>query len=51
MVVTLLPCDVTTCWNSTFDMLEYALDHRKAIDALTQQWELKFEELCDVLKV
>ncbi|KAG2341486.1 hypothetical protein BDR05DRAFT_845595, partial [Suillus weaverae] len=30
-----MPRDVATCWNSTFDMLEYAIEHRKAIDAVT----------------
>lgn len=56
--------DVLTCWNSTFDMLEYSLGHRKAVDTVTQRRELglrKFEltdheweiagQLCDVLKV
>ena len=41
-----MPRDVTTCWNLTFDLLEYALKHRKAINLVTQQRELglrKFE--------
>ena len=44
-----MPRDVATRWNSTFDLLEYALKHRKAVDLLTQRCELglrKFE-LCD----
>ena len=44
-----MPRDVATRWNSTFDLLEYALKHRKAVDLLMQRRELglrKFE-LCD----
>ena len=64
MSVTNMPRDVSTRWNSTFDMLSYALVHREAIDAVTQRRELglrKFElvdheweiveQLCNVLKV
>lgn len=64
MPVTLMPRDVATRWNSTFDMLKYALEHRKAVDVVTQrrdlglrQFELTDEEweiagqLRDVLKV
>ncbi|KIK77116.1 hypothetical protein PAXRUDRAFT_167770, partial [Paxillus rubicundulus Ve08.2h10] len=46
MTVSLMPCDVVTHWNSTFDMLEYALKHRKAVDTMTQRRDLglrKFE--------
>lgn len=63
-VVTLLPRDVAHRWNSTFDLLRYALSHRKAIDTMNQhrdlelrKFELKNEEwklmqqLHDVLKV
>jgi len=64
MSATLMPQDVATRWNSTFDMLKYALEHHKALDIITQQWDLglrKFEltdkeweiasQLRDVLKV
>jgi len=27
--------DVPTCWNSTFDMLEFAIHYRVAIDTMT----------------
>ncbi|KAG2094204.1 uncharacterized protein F5147DRAFT_585136, partial [Suillus discolor] len=37
MSVTNMPRDVSTCWNLTYDMLAYALAHRKAINAVTQQ--------------
>ena len=33
---TLLPRDVATRWNSTLDMLEYALSHKEAVDRVTQ---------------
>ena len=60
----LIPRDVTTRWNSTYDMLRFVLDHRKAVDDYTgdrrndlRQFELTAEEwkvvkqLCDVLEV
>ncbi|KIK17074.1 hypothetical protein PISMIDRAFT_74078, partial [Pisolithus microcarpus 441] len=61
--VTIMPRDVLTRWNSSFDLLEYALNHRKAIDTVTQrrelglrkfelgdhEWEL-VEQLHDILK-
>ncbi|KAG0701873.1 hypothetical protein DFH29DRAFT_760631, partial [Suillus ampliporus] len=64
MSVTNMPRDVSTRWNLTFDMLEYALVHREAIDTVTQRRELglrKFElgdheweiveQLRDILKL
>lgn len=59
-----MPRDVATRWNSTFDMLEFALEYRTAIDRITDkcklglgEYELDDEEwilakeLHDVLKV
>ena len=59
-----MPRDVTTRWNSTYDMLSFALEYREAIDTLTadrrhelRAYELNEREwiiasqLCDVLKV
>ncbi|KAG1872024.1 hypothetical protein C8R48DRAFT_595800 [Suillus tomentosus] len=59
-----MPHDVATRWNLTFDILEYAVGHRKAIDTATQRRDLglrKFEladhkwdiarQLWDVLKI
>jgi len=42
--------DVSTRWNSTWDMLEYALEHREAIDQMTQRREggMRKFELSDV---
>ena len=59
-----MPLDVATQWNLMFDLLEYALSHKKELDTVTQQrdlglrsfelgdheWEL-IEQLHDVLKV
>jgi hypothetical protein len=60
----LIPRDVSTRWNSTFDMLDTALEYRKAIDVITservnglRQFELTAEEwklagqLHNILKV
>jgi len=61
---TLMPRDVTTWWNSMFDMLNYALEHQDAVDAVTKwrdlglrkykledhEWVIA-EQLRDVLKV
>ena len=60
----MMPCDVTTKWYSTFDMLDFAVKHITAIDVITRdremklrQYELSEEEwdvahqLRDVLKV
>jgi len=61
---TLMPRDVSTRWNSTFDMLDYALEHREAVDAVTQRRDLGLrryelednewvilQQLRDILKV
>jgi hypothetical protein len=60
----MMPRDVATCWNSMFDMLEFALEHRQEIDSMTavrdldlckhelvpEEWEIA-ASLQDVLKV
>ena len=40
----LIPRDVVTRWNSTFDMLEFALKYREAIDAITAERTLKLRK-------
>lgn len=47
--VSFMPRDVATRWNSTWDVLDYALKHRKVVDAVTQRRDLKLRkyELAD----
>ncbi|KAF9226061.1 hypothetical protein BS17DRAFT_657965, partial [Gyrodon lividus] len=32
MTVSFLPCNVATRWNSTLDLLDYTLRHKKVVD-------------------
>ena len=60
----MMPRDVTTRWNSTYDMLEFAIEYREALELITgnqrmklRQYELTEEDweittqLRDILKV
>lgn len=60
----IMPRDVTTCWNSTYDMLDFAIKYQKTVQLTTgdldldlQKYELTREQwmmaehLRDVLKV
>jgi len=60
--IRMIPRDVSTWWNSTFDMLNFAIDYRVAIDSMTSIRDLrKYEldntewvmaiDLCDTLKI
>jgi hypothetical protein len=60
----MMPRDVLTRWNSTFDMLKFSIEYRLAINTITaersmklrdyklgkEEWKLA-KELCEVLKV
>lgn len=64
LTVRIMPRDVSTRWNSTFDMLDFAIEYRKAIDTITdrrrlglgafvlsdEEWVLA-KQLCEVLRV
>jgi hypothetical protein len=60
----MMPRDVTTRWNSTYDMLTFALEYRSALNKLCGDRDMKLrhyellesewsvaKELCSVLKV
>ena len=60
----MMPRDVSTRWNSTYDMLDFALQYRVAIDSITGDRDMKMRDLkldarewklagqlCDTLKV
>jgi len=40
----MMPCDVRTRWNSTFDMLDFAVEHRNALDTITGDQEMKLRQ-------
>jgi hypothetical protein len=41
----MMPRDVSVRWNSTFDMLEFAVQYRTAIDAITGNRDMKMRKL------
>ena len=60
----MMPQDVSTHWNSTYDMLDFALQYCVAIDSITEDHDMKMHDLeldtrewklagqlCDTLKV
>jgi len=62
LAIRIMPRDVVTRWNSTYDMLVFALKYRKAIDEISgdremrkyeleeEEWDL-VQQLCDLLEV
>ena len=36
-----IPCDVCTRWNATYDMLDVAYQYKKAINKITDMWDMK----------
>jgi hypothetical protein len=40
----MMPRDVTTRWNSTYDMLEFAIEYREALDAITGNQRMKLRQ-------
>ena len=60
----MMPQDVSTWWNSTYDMLKFTLTYQDALDTITSEKEMKLQkykldeeeweitsQLRDVLKV
>ncbi len=60
----IMPRDVTTRWNSAYNMLIFAIEYHKALDIITSEQNMKLRSyepspeewdiathLCDVLKV
>ena len=41
----MMPRDVATRWNSTFDMLDFAVDYNSAINAITANRNMKMRAL------
>ena len=64
MKARMMPWDVATRWNSTYDMVEFAVNFREALDTITgdkdmklrkyemddEEWDIAYQ-LRDVLKV
>lgn len=40
----IMPRDVSTRWNSTYDMLKFALDYRIALDTITGERDMKLRK-------
>jgi hypothetical protein len=41
----MMPRDVSTRWNSTFDMVDFAIDYQPAIDTITGNRDMKMRSL------
>jgi len=40
----IMPCDVLTRWNSTFNMLDFALTYHMAIDEIMSNWDFNLRK-------
>ena len=40
----MIRCDVATCWNLTFDMLDFAIEHITAINTITGDCDMKLRQ-------
>jgi hypothetical protein len=40
----MMPRDVTTCWNLTYDMLVFALEYREALDLIMGNQKMKLRQ-------
>ena len=40
----MMPRDVSTRWNSTYDMLFFAVDYRDALDSITANQKMKLRQ-------
>jgi hypothetical protein len=40
----MMPRDVSTRWNSTFDMLDFAISYRAALDTITSDRDMKLRQ-------
>ena len=40
----MMPCDIKTRWNSTFNMLDFAVEHITAIDTITGNHDMKLRQ-------
>ena len=45
--IRMMPWDMATCWNSTYDMLEFALQYHKVIDGITGDRDMRKYELSE----
>lgn len=43
LIEQMMPCDVSTQWNSTYDMLQFAMDYQNAIIKITAEKEMKLQ--------
>ncbi len=45
LAVKMIPRDISTHWNSTFDMLDMALEYQKTVIAMTERQQNGLQEL------